>query len=40
MQGYAINENGLATLNRIIEIQSNIIVGALELDSQNILKIA
>ena len=29
----------LTALNRVIEIQSNIIVGVLELDSQNVLKV-
>ena len=39
VQGYATNERRLAALNRVVEIQSNIIAGTLELDSEKVLKV-
>lgn len=37
VQGYAINERRLAALNRVVEIQSNIIAGVLDLDAEKVL---
>ena len=39
VQGYAINERRLAALNRVVEIQSNIIAGVLDLDAEKVLKV-
>ena len=39
VQGYATNERRLAALNRVVEIQSNIIAGTLELDSEKVLEV-
>ena len=39
VQGYATNEKRLAALNRVVEIQSNIIAGTLELDSEKVLEV-
>lgn len=39
VQGYAVNERRLATLNRVVEIQSNIIAGILDLDAEKILDV-
>lgn len=37
VQGYAVNERRLAALNRVVEIQSNIIAGVLDLDAEKVL---
>lgn len=39
VQGYAINERRLAALNRVVEIQSNIIAGVLDLDAEKVLEV-
>lgn len=39
VQGYAANKRRLAALNRVVEIQSNIIAGTLELDSEKVLEV-
>ena len=39
VQGYAVNERRLAALNRVVEIQSNIIAGVLDLDAENVLEV-
>ena len=39
VQGYAINERRLAALNRVVEIQSNIIAGVLNLDAEKVLEV-
>ena len=39
VQGYATNERRLAALNRVVKIQSNIITGTLELDSEKVLEV-
>ncbi len=39
VQGYATNERRLAALNRVVEIQSNIIAGTLDLDSEKVLEV-
>lgn len=39
VQGYAINERRLAALNRVVEIQSNIIAGVLDLDAEKVLDV-
>lgn len=36
VQGYAINNNRLKVLNKVIEIQLNIIANILELDSKKV----
>ena len=38
-QGYAVNERRLAALNRVVEIQSNIIAGVLDLDAEKVLDV-
>ena len=38
-QGYAVNERRLAALNRVVEIQSNIIAGVLDLDAEKVLEV-
>ena len=38
-QGYAINDKRLKVLNKVVEIQSNIIANVLELDSKKFLLI-
>ena len=37
VQGYAVNERRLAALNRVVEIQSNIIAGVIEEKATNLL---
>ena len=37
VQGYAVNERRLAALNRVVEIQSNIIEGVIEEKAANLL---
>ena len=39
VQGYAVNERRLAALNRVVEIQSNIIAGVLDLDAEKVLDV-
>ena len=39
VQGYAVNERRLAALNRVVEIQSNIIAGVLDLDAEKVLEV-
>ena len=39
VQGYAVNERRLAALNRVVEIQSNIIAGVLNLDAEKVLEV-
>ena len=39
VQGYAVNEKRLKVLNKVIEIQSNIIADVLELDSKEVLDV-
>ena len=39
VQGYAVNERRLAALGRVVEIQSNIIAGVLDLDAETILDV-
>ena len=39
VQEYAINERRLAALNRVVEIQSNIIAGVLDLDAEKVLEV-
>ncbi len=39
VQGYAINERRLAALHRVVEIQSNIIAGVLDLDADQVLEV-
>ncbi len=39
IQGYAVNERRLAALNRVVEIQSNIIAGVLDLDAEKVLDV-
>ena len=39
IQGYAVNERRLAALNRVVEIQSNIIAGVLDLDAEKVLEV-
>ena len=39
VQGYAVNEKRLKALNKVIEIQSNIIADVLELDSKEVLDV-
>lgn len=39
VQGYAVNERRLAALDRVVEIQSNIIAGVLDLDAETILDV-
>ena len=38
-QGYAVNDKRLKVLNKVVEIQSNIIADVLELDSKKFLLI-
>ena len=39
VQRYAVNEIRLAALNRVVEIQSNIIAGVLDLAAKKILEV-
>ena len=39
VQGYAVNDKRLKVLNKVIEIQSNIIADVLELDSKEVLDV-
>ena len=39
VQGYAVNDKRLKVLNKVIEIQSNIIADVLELDSKEVLEV-
>ena len=39
IQGYAVNKRRLAALNRVVEIQSNIIAGVLDLDAEKVLEV-
>ena len=39
MQGYAVNAKKLNVLNKVVEIQSNIISGILELDSREVFDV-
>ncbi len=39
VQRYAVNEIRLAALNRVVEIQSNIIAGVLDLAAEKVLKV-
>ena len=39
VQGYAVNERRLVALNRVVEIQSNIIAGVLDLDAEKVLDV-
>ncbi|EJU21463.1 Fic/DOC domain protein [Peptoanaerobacter stomatis] len=39
VQGYIVNERRLAALNRVVEIQSNIIAGVLDLDAEKVLDV-
>ena len=39
VQGYAVNKRRLAALNRVVEIQSNIIAGVLDLDAEKVLEV-
>ena len=39
VQGYAVNERRLSALNRVVEIQSNIIAGVLDLDAEKVLEV-
>lgn len=39
VQGYAVNDKRLKVLNKVIEIQSNIIADALELDSKEVFDV-
>ena len=39
VQGYAVNERRLAALNRVVEIQSNIIAGVLDFDAEKVLDV-
>ena len=39
VQGYAVNERRLAALNRVVEIQSNITAGVLDLDAEKVLDV-
>lgn len=39
VQGYAVNEGRLAALNRVVEIQSNIIEGVVDLDTEKIFEV-
>ena len=39
VHGYAVNERRLAALNRVVEIQSNIIAGVLNLDAEKVLEV-
>ena len=38
-QGYAVNDKRLKVLNKVVEIQSNIVADVLELDSKEVLLI-
>ena len=38
-QGYVVNERRLVALNRVVEIQSNIIAGVLDLDAEKVLEV-
>ena len=39
VQGYAVNEIRLAELNKVVTIQSNIIAGVPDLDTENVLDV-